>query len=297
MEKVGRWTAAVDYLKFLGFELQESEKLLLLKKEDKQRISRALSIIRAVLKEKSPSDEEAEIAKLGPVERNISVFEVDSELASNPNLGRVEELSASEQTDASLLMAAAKEEQNKNKQLYSDQFIVFKSRRDELKKQNQRKYAKTLVRVQFADHVVLQAFFSPFEHISDLFTLMDGCLRAPHGQYQFLVPPNTKITAEDQSKTFKDLQLVPSALLMFKWATDSSSNAKDCLTNELYASRKLLMPDETRVPEAINKKKNEATPMNTSSDSKSEAEADNRAAKKSKTASSKMPKWFKKPGS
>ena len=84
-----------------------------------------------------------------------------------------------------------------------------------------RKYKRTLVRVQLPDGLLLQMEFSPKERVSDLFSQVTEAL-ADQGREYTLSLGSTVLDSPNHS--LWDAQLVPSALLHFRWFNPSSSD-------------------------------------------------------------------------
>lgn len=76
--RVGRYQGCLAYLTFLGFEKNGEQLVVNPANEHARKTHRALSVMRMLLKEKTPPQDELEILALGPVERKTACFEFDS---------------------------------------------------------------------------------------------------------------------------------------------------------------------------------------------------------------------------
>ena len=94
--RVGKYQGALDYLRFLGFTPKESDaKSLAMVNENDTKTSvtassalasplnpyrvvqRALSVLKSLLKEKAPTSEEVFASQIGPVDRQLAVYDVE----------------------------------------------------------------------------------------------------------------------------------------------------------------------------------------------------------------------------
>jgi len=84
-----------------------------------------------------------------------------------------------------------------------------------------RKYQKTLIRVQFPDGMLVQATFSPREQVRHLYEEVRGCIN-DHARPFTLSLGAQKL--QQPNRSLWDAQLVPSALLHFRWQEIKSSD-------------------------------------------------------------------------
>jgi len=173
--KFGRYAGAVAYLKFLGFKETRQDngaeaesaatlsKLLSIDEElirsEQIKLNRALSIIAKLREEATPTVEEVEQRKLGPVDREMRVFDmtdVSAEKLVNPSLPSPppDDDAESSKGDLALLLAASAAERRRVHELARTDVIVTKQKQQEMRETMRRKYAKTLIKITFSDKTV-----------------------------------------------------------------------------------------------------------------------------------------------
>lgn len=233
------WQGALNVLTFCGFTpVPESPgKFALLKADEITiKIQRANSIIRRVLEEYTPTELDLlkRAARARPPSRELKFM--DNAAVRNPKL---EASSAAGKADAALVLKAMGDTR-KRLQEQNPEVLVTRQRRQEEREKSRRAYDQTLIRVFFndqdADHrLVLQAYFSPYEPVRNLFSLVEQQLGSHAAQeFQFSLPPRVVITKppppstdsirvplrqreDSMGPTLADLQLVPAAFLHFQW--------------------------------------------------------------------------------
>jgi len=202
-----------------------------------------------------------------------------------------------EREEQALILQAYRQHQKKMKELYPENAIVFKSTLEERRKSALPRYGRTLLRVQFGDNCVWQAYFSPLETLEDVFTTLLSCMNSSSSSSSssssalsassfFLhLPPATKlcvgVTAEERkAQTLLKLGLVPTALLMIKWNKPGSPAvlASECLKPELLNSKVPLSQSTQEVPTSFNKQALLAEQIKAAREAKSALEAANKPA-------------------
>jgi len=151
--------------------------------------------------------------------------------------------------DVAFVMSVAAQDRMKIEQLYPTDRFMTKTKLKQLKDQRRPKYSMTVIRVIF-DSVVIRANFGSSETVENLFQLISDRLIESDKPFSFLIPPVTKITRQNASKTFSALELVPAAMMYFKW--ESGAPVSGILKAEVYAARSSEdIPEQ--IPSAINK--------------------------------------------
>jgi len=97
-----------------------------------------------------------------------------------------------------------------------------------------RKYKRTMIRVQLPDGLLIQMEFSPRERVSDLFGSVTEALADQGREYTLSLGSGV---LDSPNHSLWDAQLVPSALLHFRWFNPSSSDDLSAiLKDELLCS-------------------------------------------------------------
>ena len=213
--KLAVYPAALDYLRFLGFDEQRDERTTMrLERVDAVRVERAAVILQRVIEAETPSDEEKEHRTLGPVERELRVMEYEPAMLNERLAAREEE--PSEAPDMKLLLSVAAEDRRRNEMFARTDAFVTRHKQAELKQRYKRRYSRTLLRVVCQpDNTLVTAYFRPLEKLSALFTLLTPMLQPDKATtFVLRLPPQQKLTvAKDGAKTLQSLGLVPAATL------------------------------------------------------------------------------------
>ncbi|KAJ9554394.1 hypothetical protein OSB04_018439 [Centaurea solstitialis] len=129
-----------------------------------------------------------------------------------------------------------REAEMRRKKLAESQLLIPKSYKEKQAKAARKKHAKTVIRIQFPDGVVLQAFFSPREPTTALYEFVSSSLKDPSLEFELLHPVVIKRRVipnfGERPVTLEDEDLVPSALIKFR-PKETDSVVFTGLCNEL----------------------------------------------------------------
>ncbi|CAI9296928.1 unnamed protein product [Lactuca saligna] len=129
-----------------------------------------------------------------------------------------------------------KEAELRRKKLAESQLLVPKSFKEKQAKAARKRHQKTLIRIQFPDGVVLQAFFNPKEPTSSLYEFVSSSLKDPSLEFELLHPVLIKRRVipnfGEKVITLEEEDLVPSALIKFR-PKETDSVVFTGLCNEL----------------------------------------------------------------
>ncbi|KAK1416032.1 hypothetical protein QVD17_31820 [Tagetes erecta] len=129
-----------------------------------------------------------------------------------------------------------REAESRRKKLAESQLLVPKSFKEKQAKAARKRHEKTVIRIQFPDGVVLQAFFSPREPTTALYELVSSSLKDPSLEFELLHPVVIKRRVipnfGERVVTLEDEDLVPSALIKFR-PKETDSVVFTGLCNEL----------------------------------------------------------------
>ena len=220
--KLAAYPAALDYLRFLGFEEKE-ERTMRVERVDGVRVDRAAVILQRVIEAETPTEEEKEHRALGAVDRELRVMEYEPAMLNERLAAREEE--APEAPDMKLLLSVAAEDRRRNEMLARTDAFVTRHKQAELKQRYKRHYSRTLLRVVCQpDNTIVTAYFRPLEKIATLFALLTPMLQPEKAStFVLRLPPQQKLTvSKDGVKTMQSLGLVPAATLYIGSENDTS---------------------------------------------------------------------------
>nr|XP_010909532.1 plant UBX domain-containing protein 2 [Elaeis guineensis] len=139
-----------------------------------------------------------------------------------------------------------REAELRKKRIAESQLLIPKSYREKLAVAARKKYARTVIRIQFPDGIVLQGVFLPWEPTTALYEFVSSALKEPSLEFELLCPavPRLRLIPHfprpgSKTSTLEDEDLVPSALLKFK-PIETVSIAFTGLTNELLQASEPL---------------------------------------------------------
>ncbi|XP_073147840.1 plant UBX domain-containing protein 2 [Henckelia pumila] len=223
-EAIGDVQGGIELLECIGFELKEEGEEMWLTMEIPSEdqlvlLKNAISLLDPKKDEELPSTAPAKIEEdLQPqkVDKQVRVFfSVPESVAAKIELpDSFYSLSALE---------LKREAEMRKKKLEDSKLLIPKSYREKQAKAAKKRYKRTVIRVQFPDGVVLQAFFSPSELTGALYEFVSSALKEPSLEFELLHPVLVKrrviphfSAAGDKSVTLEDEDLVPAALIKFR---------------------------------------------------------------------------------
>mmetsp|Transcript_18822 Transcript_18822/g.36906 ORF Transcript_18822/g.36906 Transcript_18822/m.36906 type:complete len:717 (-) Transcript_18822:22-2172(-) len=167
---------------------------------------------------------------------NARNFSADVESSGDSGEGR---------SDIGLLAAAAKAQQQQR--AAGEKFSTRAMRELETLRKT-KIYTSTLLRVQFPDRVILQAYFSPQEKISEMYKLLSELLiESLRSKFELYVTPPLQTLSP--SAKFEDSGLVPAALVHLRWTHDDDVQNylldPSCLTQKDKAEASTHMEIDT----------------------------------------------------
>lgn len=253
------------YLKFLGFQTVDSDKLVLSpQQENPKKLTRAVVILSIVIKEHTPSEEAQNKQLIGAVSPDLVVFQnvpvaktttqMDTtEDGEGDDVGNV----STKTQDQRLFLAEFKMFRDRQK---TQDMIITKGQREKMKLAKRRKYMKTVLRIQFNDKVVVQACFSPFDTLETVFAYLKTTVLKPSEtktKYALFQPPVSALTlAQHGQDTLTKLNLVPSGTMRLRYVEKQASDqgnfpaASAVMLPELFAG-KLLAAPVIQLPQAV----------------------------------------------
>lgn len=238
--KLACYPAALDYLRFLGFEERSEEGeegVMRVERVDGVRVERAAAILQRVIQAETPSDEEREHRMLGAVDRELRVMEYEPAVLNERLAAREEE--PSDAPDLKLLLTVAAEDRRRNEMYSRTDAFLTRNKQAELKQRYKRHYTRTLLRVVCQpDNSIITAYFRPLETLASLFTLLTPLLQPDKATTAVLrLPPQQKLTLHnDGHKTVQSLGLVPAATLLIG-DTDATATPTRWLRDEVWQGR------------------------------------------------------------
>lgn len=129
-----------------------------------------------------------------------------------------------------------REAEMRRKKLAESQLLIPKSYKEKQAKAARKRHAKTVIRIQFPDGVVLQAFFNPREPTTALYEFVSSSLKDPSLEFELLHPVVIKRRVipnfGERCVTLEEEDLVPSALIKFR-PKETDSVVFTGLCNEL----------------------------------------------------------------
>ena len=241
--KLAAYPAALDYLRFLGFEESAERDTLEAQRVDGVRVERAAAILHRVIEAETPSAEEQAHRSLGPVDNEVRVMEYEAAVLNERLATREEE--PSEAPDMRLLLSVAAEDRRRNEMYARTDAFVTRNKQAELRQRYKRQYSRTLLRVLCQpDNTLVTAYFRPLDKLSALFALLAPMLRPERAsQFVLRLPPQQKLTAaRDGGKSLQSLGLVPAATLYIGSEADSSGvTPSRWLLDEVWQRRSAMV--------------------------------------------------------
>ncbi|KAI3516628.1 hypothetical protein L1887_15551 [Cichorium endivia] len=145
-----------------------------------------------------------------------------------------------------------KEAEMRRKKLAESQLLVPKSFKEKQAKAARKRHEKTVIRIQFPDGVVLQAFFSPREPTTALYEFVSASLKDPSLEFELLHPVLIKRRVipnfGEKIITLEEEDLVPSALIKFR-PKETDSVVFTGLCNELLEIMEPLVSESAVGPQ------------------------------------------------
>ncbi|KAL8531905.1 hypothetical protein ACS0TY_008492 [Phlomoides rotata] len=223
-EAIGDVSGGVELLECVGFELKEEggEMWLVMEEPSEEQLGLIKKVVILLEPKKGKEVPSTAPVKLEEpiepkqVDRQIRVFfSVPENVAAKIELpDSFYNLSAVE---------LKREAESRRKKLEESKLLIPKSYREKQAKATKRQYAKTVIRVQFPDGVVLQAIFSPSESTGALYEFVSNALKDPSLEFELLHPVLIKRrviphypAAGERAITLEEEDLVPKALIKFR---------------------------------------------------------------------------------
>ncbi|KAL8218697.1 hypothetical protein R6Q57_022070 [Mikania cordata] len=255
-EAIADVAGGLDLLECVGFELKEENGEMwavmeAASSEEIKLIKQAVYLLEPTKSENvSPAIAQAKAKVVEPVEvkkveRQIRVFfSVSESVAAKIELpDSFYNLSIEE---------VKKEAELRRKKFAESQLLVPKSYKEKQAKSARKKYEKTVIRIQFPDGVVLQAFFNPREPTSALYEFVSSSLKDPSLEFELLHPVVIKRhvipSFGERVVTLEDEDLVPSALIKFR-PKETDSVVFTGLCNELLQIMEPLVSESAVAPQ------------------------------------------------
>ncbi|KAI3730680.1 hypothetical protein L1987_61853 [Smallanthus sonchifolius] len=255
-EAIADVAGGLDLLECVGFELKEENGEMWAVMEDAS--SEKIKLIKQavyLLEPEPPKNENVapttapakveEQMEVKKVERQIRVFfSVSESVAAKIELpDSFYKLSIDE---------VKKEAELRRKKLAESQLLVPKSYKEKQAKASRKRHVKTVIRIQFPDGVVLQAFFSPREPTTALYEFVSSSLKDPSLEFELLHPVVIKRRVipnfGERVVTLEDEDLVPSALIKFR-PKETDSVVFTGLCNELLEIMEPLVSESAVAPQ------------------------------------------------
>ncbi|KAK9063666.1 hypothetical protein SSX86_017537 [Deinandra increscens subsp. villosa] len=237
-EAIADVAGGLDLLECVGFELKEENGEMwavmeVASSEKVKLIKQAVELLEPPKNENvtptTPQAKAVEPVEVKKVERQIKVFfSVSESVAAKIELPEsFYKLSIDE---------VKKEAELRRKKLAESQLLVPKSYKEKQAKNARKRHEKTVIRIQFPDGVVLQAFFSPREPTTALYEFVSSSLKDPSLAFELLHPVVIKRRVipnfGERVVTLEEEDLVPSALIKFR-PKETDSVVFTGLCNEL----------------------------------------------------------------
>ncbi|XP_076921671.1 plant UBX domain-containing protein 2-like [Bidens hawaiensis] len=145
-----------------------------------------------------------------------------------------------------------REAELRRKKLAESQLLVPKSYKEKQAKAARKRHEKTVIRIQFPDGVVLQAFFNPREPTTALYEFVSSSLKDPSLEFELLHPVLIKRRVipnfGEKVVTLEDEDLVPSALIKFR-PKETDSVVFTGLCNEILEIMEPLVSESAVAPQ------------------------------------------------
>ncbi|GLT96712.1 hypothetical protein SLE2022_143170 [Rubroshorea leprosula] len=262
-EAIGEVSGGVELLEIVGFELKEEggEMWAVMetpKEEEIGLISKVIALLEPKnleepknmgnpLSSASAEGNKEEALEPKKVDRQIRVFfSVPESVAAKIELP---------DSFYNLSLDEVKREADlRKKKIAESQLLIPKSYKEKQAKAARKRYARTVIRIQFPDGVVLQAFFSPQETTTALYEFVGSALKESSLQFELLDPvlvrrrviPHFPTTGQKPT-TLEEEGLVPSALIKFR-PIETDSVVFMGLSNELLEISEPLVTDSAVPP-------------------------------------------------
>ncbi|VFQ66508.1 unnamed protein product [Cuscuta campestris] len=251
-EAIADVAGGVELLESVGFELKdedgevwaamdappEEERVVLLKK--------TLSLLDPAQPQKDENIRSSDLAKADEpaeprkIDRQIRVFfAVPESVAAKIDLpDSFFNLSPEE---------LKRESETRKKKIEASQLLIPKSYKEKMAKAAKKRHARTVIRFQFPDGVVLQGVFLPWEPTTSLYEFVSSALKEPRLEFELLHPVVVKRRViprfpegGERVRTLEEEDLVPSALIKCK-PVETDSVVFTGLSNELLGTSEPLV--------------------------------------------------------
>uniref|UniRef100_A0A7N0TC58 UBX domain-containing protein n=1 Tax=Kalanchoe fedtschenkoi TaxID=63787 RepID=A0A7N0TC58_KALFE len=251
-EAIGDVAGGVELLEAVGFGLKEEDGEMwavmdVPTEEQKEKLNKVILLLerRSVgdMTSVPSADTDASVAQVEQrkVDRQIRVFfSVSENVAAKIELpDSFYRLSSDE---------VRREAEMRRKKLAESQLLIPKSYKEKQAKAARKRYARTIIRIQFPDGVVLQGIFAPWEPTTALYEFVSSALKEQTLEFELLNPlaikrrviPHFSAPGE-KCTTLEEEDLVPSALIKFK-PLETDSVVFTGLCNELLVISEPLQP-------------------------------------------------------
>ncbi|XP_076924627.1 plant UBX domain-containing protein 2-like [Bidens hawaiensis] len=249
-EAIADVAGGLDLLECVGFELKEENgemwAVMEAASDEKVKlIKQAVCLLEPPKNVQPQAKAVVEPVEVKKVERQIRVFfSVSESVAAKIELpDSFYNLSIDE---------VKREAESRRKKLAESQLLVPKSYKEKQAKAARKRYEKTVIRIQFPDGVVLQAFFNPREPTTALYEFVSSSLKDPSLEFELLHPVLIKRRVipnfGEKVVTLEDEDMVPSALIKFR-PKETDSVVFTGLCNELLEIMEPLVSESAVAPQ------------------------------------------------
>jgi len=230
-------------------KLQQAQNQLQKIREEKKRQSQAERQAE-VQTEVPPTKESAPIEpeQIVNIERNPQVF-APSSTVFDPHSVEIPEdfyqVTAEDLKRNALIKKERKKEEEQTKSIFRT-----KEMRERDKAKKWAKYKKCFIRIRFPDRTELQATFGPLEKPAALYTFISESLREENRNVEFhiyTIPPKSIISSNEDTN-FRDLGLLPAALVHFGLAEGSQMQMPFLRAELTNTISEKLPPPEIYIP-------------------------------------------------
>nr|GEZ33064.1 plant UBX domain-containing protein 2 [Tanacetum cinerariifolium] len=258
-EAVADVAGGLDLLECVGFELKEESGEMWAVMEDAS--SEKVELVKQVVKlleltkveNVQPSVVQAKVIEPVEVKEPVAVKEVERQIRVFFSVS--ESVAAKIELPDSFynlsIDEVKREAELRRKKLAESQLLVPKSFKEKQAKAARKRHEKTVIRIQFPDGVVLQAFFHPREPTTALYEFVSSLLKDPSLEFELLHPVLIKRRVipsfGEKAITLEEEDLVPSALIKFR-PRETDSVVFTGLRNELLEIMEPFVSDTAVAP-------------------------------------------------
>ncbi|CAK1589729.1 unnamed protein product [Parnassius mnemosyne] len=135
-----------------------------------------------------------------------------------------------------------REQQLRTEAIEKSQMLRTKAMREKDEMREMRKYKFAIIRIRFADGILLQGTFSVYERYNEIHEFVQENLEHSGLPFVLNTPTGHKlIPEEDGNKTLIDLRLVPATVLTFAWHPSVAEEINNSPNKDVYLKPEVMV--------------------------------------------------------